>query len=169
MSFTVQEHALGSPTSHDMARTAPVMAAVWCRSVGTSWTLELHELGDGTALGTIRDWISSGVPIAHPEPDTLVCELLADRGLRLFRNSCAGPCTDNRHGIGYVCRDAELVKLTDLVRDDAVQTGVHPVVLASQWVTAGFSADAAAGCIREGIHCPPAAEQTARSDLTMSR
>ena len=162
MSFTAQEHALGPPTSHDMARTAPVMAAVWCRSVGTSWTLELHELGDGTALGTIRDWISSGVPIAQPEPDTLVCELLADRGLRLFRNSCAGPCTDNRHGIGYVCRDAELVKLTDLVRDDAVQTGVHPVVLASQWVTAGFSADAAAGCIREGIHCPPAAEQTAR-------
>ena len=162
MSFTVQEHALGPPTSHDMARTAPVMAAVWCRSVGTSWTLELHELGDGTALGTIRDWISSGVPIAQPEPDTLVCELLADRGLRLFRNSCAGPCTDNRHGIGYVCRDAELVKLTDLVRDDAVQTGAHPVVLASQWVAAGFSADAAAGCIREGIHCPPAAEQTAR-------
>ncbi len=113
MSFTAQEHALGPPTSHDVATMAPVMAAVWCRSVGTSWTLELHELGDGTALGTIRDWISSGVPIAQPEPDTLACELLADRGLRLFRNSSAGPCTDNRHGIGYVCRDTELVKLTE--------------------------------------------------------
>jgi hypothetical protein len=161
MSFTAQD-ALGRPTSHDVATTAAVMAAVWCRSVGTSWTLELHELGDGTALGTILDWISSGVPIAQPEPDTLARELLADRGLRLFRNSSAGPCTDNRHGIGYVCRDAELVKLTDLVRDDAAQTGTHPVVLASQWVAAGFSADAAAGCIREGIHRPPAAEQAAR-------
>lgn len=51
------------------------MAAVWCRSVGTSWTLELHGLDGGTALGTILDWISSGVPIAQPEPDTLAREL----------------------------------------------------------------------------------------------
>jgi hypothetical protein len=160
MSFTARDYAAGRPTSNDAA--APVMAAVWCRSVGTSWTLELHELDGGTALGTILDWISSGVPIAQPEPDTLARELVAERGLRLFRNSSASPCTDSRHGIGYVCGNAELVKLAHVVLDDAAETGVHPVVLASQWVAAGFSADAAAGWIREGVRSPQVAQQTVR-------
>jgi hypothetical protein len=161
MSFTAQESAGGRPTSDDA--TAPVMAVVWCRSVGTSWTLELRELDDGTALGMILDWISSGVPIAQPEPaDALARELLAERGLQLFHNSSASPCTDSRHGIGYVCRDAELVKLTDVVQDAAAEAGVHPVVLASQWVAAGFSADAAAEWIRKGMHSPQVAQQTMR-------
>jgi hypothetical protein len=58
------------------------------------------------------------VPIAQPEPaDALARELLAERGLQLFHNPSASPCTDSRHGIGYVCRDAELVKLTDVVQE----------------------------------------------------
>lgn len=57
---------------------------VWCRSVAASWTLELHQLAGGAAPVTIVDWISSGVPISHPVPDALACELLAERGLRLF-------------------------------------------------------------------------------------
>jgi hypothetical protein len=161
MSLPARKYAVGRPTADDAA-AVPVLAAVWCRSVGTSWTLELHELADGAALGTIMDWISSGVPISQPEPDALAGELLAERGLQLFRNSYAGPCTRSRRGIGYVCRDAELVKLASVVRDDAAETGVDPVVLASRWVAAGFSADAAGGWIREGVHSPQVAQQTVR-------
>ncbi len=57
---------VAEPSSDNGASAAHVLAAVWCRSVGTSWTLELHELGGGTAPGKIMDWISSGVPIGQP-------------------------------------------------------------------------------------------------------
>lgn len=50
------------------AAAARVLAAVWCRSVGTSWTLELRKLRRGTALGPVVDWINSGVPISQPAP-----------------------------------------------------------------------------------------------------
>jgi hypothetical protein len=43
-----------------------VLVAVWCRSVGTTWTLELHELDPGMTLGTLVDWISSGMPTCQP-------------------------------------------------------------------------------------------------------
>jgi hypothetical protein len=147
------------PTSEDVAVAAGVLVAVWCRSVGTSWTLELHQLGQGTALGTVTEWISSGVPISQPEPAVLVRKLLAERGLHLFRDPSAGPGTHNRHGIGYVCTNAELVRLAQVVRDDAAATTVHPVVLAARWITAGFSADAAAGWIRAGVRSPSEAQQ----------
>jgi hypothetical protein len=32
--------------------------------------------------------------------------------------------------------------------------GIHPVVLATQWIMAGFSPDAAMRWIREGVHSP---------------
>jgi hypothetical protein len=118
-----------------------VLAAVWCRSVGTSWTLEVYELGRGRALGTIMDWISSGVPIWQPEPEELARELLTERGLYLFDDSSAGPCTHNRRSIGYVSRNAELIKLAYRVREDAAETTVHPLALATEWIMAGFSAD----------------------------
>ncbi|MGH3784048.1 MAG: hypothetical protein ACRDRO_26385 [Pseudonocardiaceae bacterium] len=57
--------------------------------MGVSWILELYELGCGTTPGVIRDWITSGVPISQPTPEDLVSELLADRGLQLFRDSSA--------------------------------------------------------------------------------
>jgi hypothetical protein len=99
--ITIRDHTLGATTSVDAV--AGALAVVWCRSVGTSWTLELYEPGGGGALGTITDWIPSGVPISQPQPpEALARELLAQRGLVLFGDSSAGPCTHNRRGVGYV-------------------------------------------------------------------
>jgi hypothetical protein len=154
-----QKYALGRPTSDEVGSAMPVLAAVWCRSVGSSWTLELYELDGGTARGPVVDWISSGVPISQPEPpEALARELLAERGLTLFDDCTAGPCTLNRRGVGYVATDAELITLAHLVADEATETGRHPVMLAAQWIAAGFSADEATGWISQGVHCPQAAE-----------
>jgi hypothetical protein len=101
--ITNWKYPVGRPPSDNVNAAAPVLAVVWCRSVGTSWTLELHQLDGGTAPGTVVDWISSGVPISQPVPDALAHELLAERGLQLFSDSSAGPCTHSRHRIGYVC------------------------------------------------------------------
>jgi hypothetical protein len=79
-------------------------AAVWCSSVGSTWTLELRELDDNTRLGSIRDWISSSVPISQPEPTALAYQLLAARGLRLYSES-TGWGTRSRHCVGYVCAE----------------------------------------------------------------
>lgn len=167
--MTDRKHVVGKPTAGNLAAAAPVLRAVWCRSVGTSWTLELHELDGGTASGAIVDWISSGVPISQPEPEALGRELLAERGLHLFRDPSTGPWTRSRYGIGYVCRDAELIKLAHVVRDEATGTGMHPVVLAAQWVAAGFSVEAAARWVRDGVHSPQAArQQMVSSELTVS-
>jgi anti-sigma B factor antagonist len=86
----------------------PVLAAAWCSSVGSTWTLELRELVGDTGLGKVTDWISSGVPVSHPEPTTLAHELLAARGLRLLHAS-ADAGTRSRRRIGYVCADTELI------------------------------------------------------------
>ena len=166
--ITGQNYQVGRPTSDDVASAAQVLTAVWCRSVGTSWTLELYELDGGTAPGKIMDWISSGVPISQPEPEALASELLAERGLQLFRDSSAGPGTNSRHGIGYVCRDAELIKLAHWVQDDTADARVHPVVLAAPWIAAGFSADSAVRWICMGVRSPQVAQQMASSELTVS-
>lgn len=80
------------------------LAAVWCCSVGTTWTLELRESAVDNAFGPIVDWISSGVPVSQPEPAALAHELLTERGLLLLRDSSADSCTRSRHHIGYVYR-----------------------------------------------------------------
>ncbi|MGH3593790.1 MAG: hypothetical protein ACRDRF_22530, partial [Pseudonocardiaceae bacterium] len=95
------------PTSPTVA-APPVRTAVWCCSVGTTWTLEVRELNPDTALGTIVDRISSGVPITQPEPDALA-ELLAAQGLRIIGGPPADHGTRSRRRIGYVCADAELI------------------------------------------------------------
>jgi hypothetical protein len=141
-------------TTSDDAAPVPVLAAVWCCSVGTIWTLELHELDHNMQLGPIVDWISSGVPVTQPTPDKLTHELLATRGLRLFFDPSPGPHTSSRHRIGYVCVDAELITLAHLVRDQAVKAELHPVMLAASWIAAGFSAETAAGWIRAGLPIP---------------
>ncbi|MGH3857450.1 MAG: hypothetical protein ACRDR6_28990 [Pseudonocardiaceae bacterium] len=98
------DRTLGAPPS-DLTATG-ALAALWCRSVGTSWTLELRELTRDGTLDTIRDWITSGVPISQPEPpEALARELLTQRGLKLFSDSSVGPCTHNRRGIGYAYRN----------------------------------------------------------------
>jgi hypothetical protein len=157
--MTGRTDTVGWPALDKMAAVAAVLVAVWCRSVGSSWTVEVHQLDGGAAPGTVVDWISSGIPISQPEPDVLARGLLAERGLQLFRNSSVGPCTSNRHGIGYVCTNTELLKLAQVVRDDATAIGVDPVVLAAQWVAAEFSADATASWIRVGIPSPQAAHR----------
>ncbi|MBA2470982.1 MAG: hypothetical protein DLM61_17665 [Pseudonocardiales bacterium] len=146
------------------AAAAGVLAAVWCRSVGTSWTLELHEVDGGPARGTVVDWISSGIPISQPEPDVaLTPELLGARGMYLFGDPSAGPDTHTRRGIGYACTNAELITLAHLVADAAAEAGVHPVLLAAQWVAAGFSTDDAAGWIRQGVQSPQATQHQTMS------
>jgi hypothetical protein len=83
-----------------------VLLAVWCCSVRTTWTLELQELDPGMALGTLVDWISSGVPTSQPQPDdALAHQLLGNRGLHLYPDSAACPCTPSRSSIGYVSAD----------------------------------------------------------------
>lgn len=169
VALTAGKYRVGRAPSIKTAATMRVLAAVWCRSVGTSWTLELHVANEGTALGRVVDWISSGVPIVQPEPDAaLARELLTTRGLHLFGDSSAGPRTDSRRGIGYACRDAELITLARLVAEDATEGEVHPMLLAARWVTAGFSVDAAAGWIREGVQSPQVARhQTVSPTPTM--
>ena len=169
VTITGRTHALERSTFDHGAAVAPVLVAAWCRSVGTFWTLELHRLDGGTASGIIADWITSSVPISQPEPHALTRELLAERGLHLFQDFFADPGTQHRHRIGYVCTNAELIKLAHLVRDDATKVEMHPVALATQWIAAGFSANAAAGWIHQGFHSPQTAQRlTASSQVTVS-
>lgn len=166
---TTTKYASGQSPSGDMAATAPVLAVVWCRSVGTCWTLELHQLRRDTLPTTLVDWISSGVPISQGEPpEALARTLLTERGLQLFGDSFAGPCTGTRHGSGYASRDAELIALAHLVADHATEAGRHPVMLAAQWVAAGFSAETAARWIGQGVHSPPTPQPTTPPQPTMS-
>jgi hypothetical protein len=117
----------------------PVLAAVWCRSVGTTWTVELHQLDRGTALGTTVDWISSGVPTSQRQPhEDMARELLAGRGLHLYPDSTAGPCTHSRYSIGYVCADAQVIALAYRLHEVAATAGIHPVTLAAQRIAAEF-------------------------------
>ncbi len=118
----------------------PVLAAVWCRSVGTTWTIEVHKLDRGTALGTTVDWISSGVPTSQRQPDEdMARELLAGRGLHLYPDPTAGPCTHSRYSIGYVCAEAQVIALAHRLHEVAATAGVHPVTLAARRVAAEFS------------------------------
>ncbi len=118
----------------------PVLAAVWCRSVGTTWTVELHKLDRGTALGTTVDWISSGVPTSQRQPhEDMARELLASRGLHLYPDSTAGPCTHSRYSIGYVCADAQVISLAHRLQEIAATAGIHPLTLAARRIAAEFS------------------------------
>jgi hypothetical protein len=173
------QYATGQSPPGDRATMTPVLAVMWCRSVGTFWTLELHQLYQGTPRTTLTDWISSGVPITQPHPpEALARKLLAERGLWLFCDSVAGPCTGTRRGIGYAAGNAELIALAHFVADYASEIERHPVMLAAQWISAGFSAEAAARWIRQGVHSPqttrlhhsalchrPAQPATGRPDL----
>lgn len=125
----------------DVTAVAPSLAAaVWCSTVGTTWTLELHHLARGSTRGTL-DWISSGIPTSQPVPDGVARQLLADRGLHLFFDSTV-PNVRRRRSIGYVCADAGLITLADRIRAEAAEAGVHPVLLAAQRIATGSHADA---------------------------
>lgn len=139
-------------TRSDPVASEPVLAAVWCCSVATTWTLELHELHPNMQPGPIVDRISTATHVTQPPPDTLIRDLLATRQLWLFPDPSPALRTNSGHWIGYVCADPELITLAHLVRDQAAKIPVHPVLLASSWIAAGFSTQTAAGWIQAG--CP---------------
>lgn len=90
----------------DLAIEPQTLVAVWCSSVGTTWTLELRKLDPTIKLGELVDWISSGIPTSQPQPDeALTHQMLANRALRLYPDSTASPCTRSRKTIGYVTRN----------------------------------------------------------------
>jgi anti-sigma B factor antagonist len=140
-------------TTSDRGIPPPVLTALWCCSIGPTWTLELRRLNRDPELGTLVDCISSGVPVTQPVPDALAPQLLSARGLWRFRDALPEPATGSRHRIGYVSADAALIMLAHLLGEDAAQAGIHPVMLAA-WHTAGFSTAAAAGWIRAGCLFP---------------
>jgi hypothetical protein len=111
---------------------APVWLAVWCSSVGTTWTLELHKPHqDGSTLGPLVDWISSGLPTSQPEPNEAIARaLLAEHGLHLYSDTHAGPCTHSRRSIGYASADHEVIAQAHRLRATAAET--HPVLLAAR-------------------------------------
>ncbi len=132
----------------------PVFIATWCRTVGTTWTLELREPDRGTLAGQPVDWICSGVPITLPAPDGLAEDLLVERGLLLHRDAAA-PAGDTapplRGAIGHVTAEPEVLRLARLVDEAGAGGAQHPVELAAQWIGAGFSVDAACGWITAGV------------------
>jgi anti-sigma B factor antagonist len=129
----------------------PVLTAFWRCLAGSTWILELREFGVGLG-GAVVDWINSGVPATQPAPDTAE-KLLTVNGLWLYRDPTVRSATGGRHGIGYVCADIELIMLADLMRDEAAQARLHPIMLAA-WVAAGYSTTTAAGWIRAGCLFP---------------
>ena len=99
-----------------------MLLAVWCSSVGSTWTLELREADRDTTLGTLVDWISSGVPTSQPPPDQAVTRaLLAEHGLHLYPDTDTRPCTDSRRSIGYVSGDREVIARAHRIRAAAAQ------------------------------------------------
>jgi hypothetical protein len=121
------------PSWGEVTATVPtVTAAVWCSSVGTTWTIELHTHAKDTAYGTLVKWITSGIPTSHPLPDALAYQLLAACGLHVFPDLTAGPSAHSRHRIGYASADAKLIALARTICDEATETGVHPLMLAAQ-------------------------------------
>jgi anti-anti-sigma factor len=97
-----------SPGSVPSNVTGPlVLAAVWCSSVATVWTLELREVASDDQFGALVDSINSAVPVSQPAPHAQVQELVATRGLWLFCESPVGPSTSNRYHFGYVSVDTD--------------------------------------------------------------
>lgn len=124
------------PSWGEVTATVPtVTAAVWCSSVGTTWTIELHTHAKDTAYGTLVKWITSGIPTSHPLPDALAYQLLAACGLHVFPDLTAGPSAHSRHRIGYVSADAKLIALARTICDEATETGIHPLMLAAQRIS----------------------------------
>jgi hypothetical protein len=140
-----------------------VFTASWCRSVGTTWTVELRLVGDG-ALGRPVEWICSGVPTQQPAPERHTADLLGERDLLLFPADPgeAAPRTRSRRLIGYVTRDQEVMRLALLLADVVEPGWDHPMVVAARWIQAGHSAEAAMPWITAGVNWPQAAETILR-------
>lgn len=106
-------HVVGNPTGcspspvpGNVTRPA-VLAAVWCNSAATNWTLELRQVIPDDPFGRLVESINSGVPVSQPAPHALVAELVAAHGFWLFCESPSGPRTSDRYHFGYVSIDKE--------------------------------------------------------------
>ncbi|MDQ2884204.1 MAG: hypothetical protein M3Y48_24435 [Actinomycetota bacterium] len=84
------------------AQPVAVLTASWCCSVGSTWALLLREHDLTTRPGPTVMWISSGVPITEPAPESLARELLAEHGYRLFSDPDNPPRTRSVHRLGFV-------------------------------------------------------------------
>jgi anti-anti-sigma factor len=131
------------------------LAAVWCSSVGSTWTLELRQLDSDTGLGQVTEWISSGVPVSQPEPSALVHELLAARGLRLIHAS-ADPGTRSRRCVGYVCADTELITLNPSLNLTLYRPTVGMRVVAVNGELDLASTPLLDACVRDQLAAAPA-------------
>ena len=134
-----------------------MFTASWCRSVGTTWTVELRSVEEG-ALGRPVEWICSGVPTQQPAPERQTADLLGERDLLLFPVDPGEPApqTRSRRLIGYVTRDREVMRLALLLADVVGPGWDHPMVVAARWIQAGHSADAALPWITGGVNWPQA-------------
>lgn len=130
---------------------ARVFSAFWRRLMGSVWILELCEFDAGDGHGAVMDWINSGVAATQPAPDTAQ-ELLAGHGLWLFPPA-ERSATGGRHRIGDACADVELITTAHVIRADAAEAGLHPLMLAA-WIMAGYSTTTAAGWIHAGCLFP---------------
>ena len=142
-----------SPTG--VAQPATVLTASWCCSVGSTWALLLCE-HDFPLRAAPNEWISSGVPITEPAPDSLADELLAQHGYRLFNDPDTSQRARSVRRLGFVSRDAELISLAEMIRAQPLGHLEHPLALASRWTVAGFTPSAAMNWVTSGILCPPA-------------
>ncbi|MDQ4093639.1 MAG: hypothetical protein M3143_09640 [Actinomycetota bacterium] len=130
--------------------------------MGATWTVELRSVHPTALTGPVVEWICSGVPTWLPTPERQTADLLGEHGLLLFPEDPVEavesvPRARSRRLIGYVTRDPEVIalalRLVDAVDDEAG----HPMVLAAQWVQAGYSADTAASCVAAGVNWPEVA------------
>lgn len=137
-------------------RLLAMLTVSWCCSVGSTWALLLREHDRrGPSV-----WISSGVPITEPAPDSLAHELLAQHDFRLFYDPDGSPRTRSVRRLGFVSHDAELVRLAETIRAQPNEHLEHPLALAARWTAAGFSVLAAMNWVRAGIVAPEAVHRS---------
>src|SRR5262249_37050311 len=131
-----------------------VLAAWWCRSVGTSWTVELRA-ADRTLGGRPLEWICSGIPTQQPAPDQLITDLFRDHGLLLFPDDPVKSGTRSRWLIGFVTRDPEVMRLALTLRctreeHTRAPGGEHPLLIAARLIR-GKCSNARAGGAWQGL------------------
>ena len=125
--------------------------------MGTTWTIELRSV-DEAALGRPVEWICSGVPTQQPAPDHQTVDLLRERDLLLFPVDPIEPVppTRSRRLVGYVTRNAEVMRLASMLTDMVDADRDHPMVVAARWVQAGYSPNMAIRWITAGVYWPKA-------------
>jgi hypothetical protein len=156
-----------SPFPAEVTRLAAVLTTSWCCSVGSTWTLLLGEHDLPIRPGP-KLWLSSGVPITEPTPDSLGRKLLAQHGYQLWWDPDNSQRIRSVRRLGFASRDAELIRLAETIRDQIIQHPEHPLLLAARWTAAGFSAMAATSWVKAGILSPDAVHRSAMAETTVT-